>query len=265
MGDAVYLYCFAKAGLPFHLERMGIDEERPVFLFAYKEVAAVLSEVSASEFCGPEVEARLHDLAWIGPQVCRHQEVIVEVMRYSPALPARFGTIFYSLRGLEDRMSAHYLSIRHFLDRMVGKEEWGVKVTWDRFKARERLFATMIADHTLSSLPGTRYFQEQKMRGEVENGLHGWLKVTCDQVAGELERIVSETFARKVRPGRSMENNREMFCNWAVLISREDLPRLQEHLAQVNDRYASRGLVFELSGPWPPYSFCPSLDAEAPE
>jgi hypothetical protein len=264
MSDAVYLYCFANAALLPELEGNGIEGGKPLFSFAYNEVAAVLSTVAAAEFCGPEAEARLHDLTWIGPRVCRHQEVIAQVMRCSPALPARFGTIFYSLASLEGRIQTHYDAIIQFLGRMVGKEEWGVKVLWDRNRAREELFAIIIADQarSLSSSPGTRYFQEQKIRAEVEKNLHGWLKTTCDEVASRVEELVSETYARKVLPGRVAEDNQEMFCNWAVLIPQNDLPRLREYIVWANDRYGSGGLVFELSGPWPPYSFCPFLEAE---
>jgi hypothetical protein len=265
MDDAVYLYCFANEKLLPRLEGTGIDGEKPLFSFFYHEVAAVLSAVSAKEFCGPEAEARLRDLAWIGPRACIHQEVIARVMRSSPALPARFGTIFCSLESLEDRLRTHYSSIVNFLDRMVGKEEWGVKVMWDRFKAREALYSEIVSREAgkLSQFPGTRYFQEQKLRLEVEKKLHNWLKVTCDRVAQGLDEFVSETDSRKVLPGRLTEDNREMFCNWGVLISRMDMPKLQEYISMVNDRFASWGLVFELSGPWPPYSFCPLLDAEA--
>ena len=265
MGDAVYLYCFADARLLPPLEGIGIDGERPVFQFVYNEVAAVVSTVSAEEFSSPEAEAGLHDLAWIGPRACLHQEVIARVMRGSPALPARFGTIFHSLRSLEDRIRTHYGAIVNFFDRMVGREEWGVKVMWDRLKTHEELFTAMLADNAqrLSSSPGTRYFQEQKIRDEVEKKLHRRLKETCDKVALGLEGIVSESYARKVLPGMATGDNGEMICNWAVLIAREDLPKLQEHISRGNESYASLGLVFELTGPWPPYSFCPFLDAES--
>jgi hypothetical protein len=264
MSDAVYLYCFAYAALLPELEGTGIEGDKPLFSFAYQDVAAVLSNVSAMEFCGPEAEAKLHDLTWIGPRVCRHQEVIARMMHSSPALPARFGTIFFSLASLEGRLRTHYDAIIQFLDRMVGKEEWGVKVLWDRSRAREELFAVMIAGQAqrLSSSPGTRYFQEQKIRAEVEKNLHGWLKATCEEVADGVEELASETYARKLLPGRVAEENKEMFCNWAVLIPREDLPKLRDYIAWANDCYGSGGLVFELSGPWPPYSFCPFLEAE---
>ncbi len=145
MGDAVYLYCFAHANLLPRLESVGIDGEKTLFSFVHNEVAAVLSTVSTIEFCGPGAEERLRDLAWIGPRACRHQAVIVEVMRHSPALPAHFGTIFYSLQSLEDRLRTQHLSIVHFLDRMADKEEWGVKVLCDRRKARQELFHKMIS------------------------------------------------------------------------------------------------------------------------
>lgn len=265
MDEAVYLYCFANARLLPPLEGMGIDGENPLFLFVCNEVAAVVSAVSAEEFCGPEAEARLHDLAWVGPRACLHQEVIAGVMRGSPVLPVRFGTIFYSLESLEDRLRTHYGAVVNFLDRMVGREEWGVKVMWDRLKTHEELFTTMLADNAqrLSASPGTRYFQEQKIRSEVEKKLHRRLKETCDKVALGLEKIVSEIYARKVFPGRATGDNRKMFCNWAVLIAREDLPKLQEHISRDNESYSSLGLSFELTGPWPPYSFCPFLDEES--
>lgn len=265
MGSAIYLYCFAYANLLPQFESVGIEGEKPPFSFVYNDVAAVLSTVSTLEFCGAGAEERLCDLAWIGPRACRHQTVIFEVMRHSPALPARFGTIFYSLESLENRLRTYHLSILQFLDRMVDKEEWGIRVLWDRGKAREELFQRMISNEgaELSSSPGTRYFQEQRIRGDVERSLHGWLRTTCDTAVRGFEAIVSETYARKVLPGRMAGTNREMYCNWAVLIPRENLPMLQEHISLLNASYASSGLLFELSGPWPLYSFCPFLEKEA--
>ena len=40
-------------------------------------------------------------------------------------------------------------------------------------------------------------------------------------------------------------------------------PVLEKALIQdVNTQYADRGLRLEVTGPWPPYSFCPALDME---
>ncbi len=129
---------------------------------------------------------------------------------------------------------------------------------------RLRNFKSCVStEQRLSSLPGARYFQEQRIRGEAEKRLHGWLSSTCDKVVGGLEAIVSEIYARKVLPGRIAGTSREMFCNWAVLIARENLPILKEHISLANASYASSGLLFELSGPWPPYSFCRFPEWEA--
>ncbi len=265
MSDAVYLYCFASARLLPPLEGPGIGDEQPLAGFIHREVAAVVSRVSAGEFCGPEAEAGLCDPVWLVPRVCRHQEVISRLMGFSPVMPARFGTIFHSLENLEVRMKTHYVSIMSFLDRMIGKEEWGVKVLLDRGKAREELFNEMVSQESqkLPSSPGARYFKEQRIKGEADKRLHGRLMVTCDKVAHELDAIVEETFARRVPVGRVAEGNREMLCNWAVLIRQEDLPKLQAFISMTNEECLSRGLAFELSGPWPPYSFCPLLEEES--
>ena len=73
----------------------------------FQDLAAVWSPVPVEDFCGSEAEERMLDLTWIGPRVIRHQEVVAGVMRHSPVLPARFGTIFSSSANLGKVLQHH--------------------------------------------------------------------------------------------------------------------------------------------------------------
>ena len=120
-----------------------------------------------ADFSGPEAEERLRDLTWIGPRAIRHQEVVAGLMRHSPVLPARFGTIFASLANLEKMLQRHHDSIDGFLKRITGQEEWAVKGLLDRQGAQEKLFSLNLAREaeSLEALPpGKRYFEERRLR-----------------------------------------------------------------------------------------------------
>ena len=146
---------------------------------AFQDLAAVWSPVSLEDFCGPEAEERLQDLTWIGPRVIRHQEVVAGVMRHSPVLPARFGTIFSSAANLEEVLQRHHDTIAGFLERLTDQEEWAVKGMLDRPGPKRSCSPSSWPRRRtdLEALsPGKRYFQEQRLRAACDQELQQWLQ-----------------------------------------------------------------------------------------
>jgi hypothetical protein len=184
MPQGIYLFCLARVSwLPFlPLEGKGLDGQSPLEVAISQDLAAVWSPVSLEDFCGPEAEARLRDLTWIGPRVIRHQEVVAGVMWHSPVLPARFGTIFTSSAALEKVLQRHYDTIAGFLTRLTDQQEWAVKGLLDRHGAQEKLFSLHLAREaeSLEALsPGKRYFGEQRLRAAGDQELQQWLQEVC--------------------------------------------------------------------------------------
>ena len=147
MAQGLYLYCLARLSRlpPPPLLGQGLDGQNSLAVATYQDLAAVWSPVPVEDFSGPEAEERLRDLTWIGPRVIRHQEVVAGVMRHSPVLPARFGTIFASLANLEKVLQRHSDTIAGFLERLTDQEEWAVKGMLDRPGAQEKLFSLKLA------------------------------------------------------------------------------------------------------------------------
>ncbi|MCI0527408.1 MAG: GvpL/GvpF family gas vesicle protein [Nitrospira sp.] len=259
--QAIYLFCFARSNLLPAIQGKGVDGQNPLFLWGSSDIVAVLGVVSLEEFCGPLAEPKMQDLAWVGPRACYHEEVIERIMRYSPVLPARFGTLFSSLESLEQLLREHYNTISQFLDRMVDKEEWAIKGLLDKTRAKKKLFSVKLAELEghLSSSPGIRYFQEQRIWADVEKELNHWLKETCKEIAKDLSRYVVDFCEHKVLFHRVEGDNRDRILDWAFLIPRNAVMDLQAWIDQMNANFIEQGLVFKLSGPWPPYSFSPSL------
>jgi len=259
----IYLFCFARPHCRPDPDIAGMDDRQPVSQWAFKDIVAVLGMSSIEDFCGPEAEKRMKDLAWIGPRACRHEKVVEEVMRRSPAFPTRFGTIFSSFDALEKLLDVHYDEISRFLDKAAGKEEWAVKGLLNRAQAK-RSFSTLMLSREegrLASLsPGKRYLSEQRIRSSADRELNSWLKGVIKGIGDDLGRHSSEFCERKVL---SLDSEAmDMVLNWAFWVAREDADDFRARVDRANEENDRQGLLLQLSGPWPPYSFLPSLDMD---
>lgn len=261
----IYLYCFARSDCLPTIEGTGLDGHSPLFLWRSLDITAVLGSVSLEEFCGPLAEARMQDLSWLGPRACHHENVIESIMPYSPVLPCRFGTIFSSLESLERLLKNHYHEISQFLDQVADHEEWTVKGFLDSAKARKELFSQRLAsqlDHLSYLPPGARYFEEQRILTEAQKEFKQWVREICRELKDDLNQYATDFSERKAVIRDVDRKGWERVCNWEFLIPRSRLADLRARVEGKNGEHFLRGLVFELSGPWPPFSFTPSLCME---
>jgi len=263
--SGLYLFCLARSDLLPAIEGTGVDGQNPLSLQIFLDITAVVGTISLEGFCGPLAESRMQDLSWVGPRACRHEEVVEQAMRHSPVLPVRFGTIFSSRESLEMRLEKHHGAISKFLDQVTDKDEWAVKGLLDRARAKDELLPIILARQAgqLASLsPGVRYFQEQRMRAGLEKELNSWLKEVYKEVASVLSHYASDFCERRVLSREATGSEREMVLNWAFLVPRGVVADFRAGIDRANEKHAQRGLVFELTGPWPPYSFSPSLETD---
>ena len=263
-GQAIYLYCFACPHPLPTMEEVGIDGKNPIFFHSFMGITAVLSMISLEDFCGPSAEANLQDLAWVGPRACCHENVAEKIMHHSPVFPAGFGTVFSSLESMEKFLKKHHTTISQFLEQQTCNEEWAVKGMLDRTKAKEKLFSTALAAQaeSLNALSqGTRYFQEQRIRNNIEKELNCSLMQACNKIIDDLRCYATDSCERKILSKEASGSNMDMIQNWAFLVHQDVTADFYSRILQTNKEYAPQGLVFELSGPWPPYSFCPSLES----
>jgi hypothetical protein len=267
MPQGLYLYCLARLSRlpPLPFLGPGVDGRNSLLVAANQDLAAIWSMVPVEDFSGPEAEERLRDLTWIGPRVIRHQEVVAEVMRHSPVLPVRFGTIFSSLGNLEKVLQRHSDTIAGFLDRLADQEEWAVKGMLDRANAKDELFSLKLAREAvnLTALsPGKRYVEEQRLRAACDQELQQWLQKICRELWTNLRDYAAALQERRLLSRETTGSDQDMVWNWALLIPRQAVGGFKALIQTVNAQYAQSGLRLEVTGPWPPYSFCPALDME---
>lgn len=259
---AIYLFCLARPAAVEPLSQARGAEDRPAAsTWTFRDVTAVICDVGMEDFCGPDAESNMQNLEWIGPRACRHDSMIEQAMQFSPVLPVRFGTLFSSLESLERFMDEHYRSISEFLDDVTGMVEWSVKGYWDRPKATQRVESAILArrEQALSESPGMRYFERRQIRAEAEKELKSWLREITDRLASDLNNLAKDHRKRQPLHCDGRDGSTVMALNWAFLLARNAVSDFCLRIEQLNEECVPQGLVLKSSGPWPPYSFSPSL------
>ena len=259
----IYLYCFARADAVNGIRSSGIDESQPVNGLSVRGITAVFSPVSLAEFAGDAAPSRFEDPAWVLPRVCRHERVIEEVMERSSVLPLRFGSMFTSTRVLRELLHRKGSEISWFLDLLSDKEEWSVKCFADLAESRDWLLGSdsefvQKRRHAPSS-PGALYFHERHLRLQADKKTRQGWPVTAEQIENELKEHAHQRCPLRLQPRNVSGRKEEMIFNCAFLLDRDSITNFQAHVESVNATRRRQGITVELSGPWPPYSFCPSI------
>ncbi|MBY0577706.1 MAG: GvpL/GvpF family gas vesicle protein [Burkholderiales bacterium] len=262
-GNAIYLYCLAREeSIPVigELARQGlsgVDERYPVSSLERDGLVAVIGETTLVEFH----EGNLRSLDWLAPRAWRHEQVVEAVMRVSPVLPVKFGTIFESRTNLADFLSRHAETISCGLDALRGKTEWTVKGYLDEDMARLRISEeTPEISSRLAQLPvtpGARYLAQKKIDALIAAELDSW--------SGQAKRAIHEALADAAAKTAELnfsprsEGTEPLVFNLGFLVPDDGMRNFCLKLDGQRRLYGEHGLRLELHGPWPPHHFCTSL------
>lgn len=258
---ALYLFGVVRAGMARSVEGLaGLAGEPLGPGLVHGPLAAIAAPVTAADFTGPAAEARLGDLTWVAPRAVRHQEVLGTLLGSGPVLPARFGTLFSGEEALRAFLERGAGPIGTFLDEVDGCREWGVKGLLETERATEALVARAAAALPQPELsPGRRYLEERRLRADARRQLDAWLGAAAPPLAAALAPLARATRSRPVPRGGGGTPGEEAVFSWALLVEAASEPALLAEVGERGGALAADGLRLELSGPWPPYSFCPDL------
>lgn len=254
---AVYVYAIVTSPLP-DLPADGV-EEQSVHGLSHDPFGVAVSVVDPSEWTGDTGAEHMKDLTWVGPRAYQHEQVVEAITEASPAVfPARFGTLFSTPERVRETLAARADTLREFLTTVEGMEEWAVKGLVDRDRAADRQVEAVEDEAS-----GTAYLKQQKRRQEASRELDAWLDEVADTLFAPLaERAeASQVLSVPADGGREQE----VAFNWAFLVPEAERAAFQGAVDAQSERYADAGVTLDLTGPWPPYNFRPSLDNDNAE
>ena len=261
----IYLYCFFEdASGCVTPGELGIDSERPLELVRHNGVVAVAAEVPLAEYCRPEWEGREQELRWLLPRLQQHRQVIDRLRAQRPVLPVRFGTIFRSRDRIQQILADRCREIRRQLKRFEGKEEWGVKVyvrpAMVQKKARRiNPILAKVQKQLKEVSPGRAYFHQKKLEATRREAYRTVEKNLARQIGERLQHDEKPCLSKRLFEKELTGRPEPMLLNSVFLVDTDKVANFRADVDRISQRFASWGCIFEVSGPWPPYSFCSAL------
>jgi hypothetical protein len=244
-----YVYGLLGSEQPALDDVQGVDASSPVFVVEEDGVGAIVSEVPLEEFGESAIQQKLEELPWVEEKVRAHELVLEQAARDVPVLPLRFGTIYRSLDRLRNVLAERKPELVSALEQLRGRREWGVKCLVEKTRLAEAVEgsdaqAAELAEDAKTKPAGSAYFARKKLERYVDE--------RADAMAARLAARAHERLAA-VADQAVREDGATLKGAYLVHEAREeDFRRI---LREVGAEGEDVGLRFELTGPWPPYSF----------
>ena len=285
MSDLCYCqYAFAQPKCRVQEIGSGVDPQFPVELIREGPIAAVTSRVGLDRFSPERLQGKTaEDFRWLGKIAARHNEIICQAANSSAVLPLRLGTVFRSRDSLQNILLHCRSTVAKFLERLGNRQEWGVKLYLESCRlepipghtvpppphflasaggklpsANQR--RTEDVDLSTTATSGTAYLARKRASLDSRRELCASVYQTIHRVEKCLADKAEHYCRIRNLPCDLTGRSEEMVFNAAFLLPSSVQARWLETVRNVGMDVRSKGLVLEVSGPWPPYHFCPSLE-----
>ena len=234
-----YLYAVVAGHAERSYGTYGIDDSI-IYSIPGGEVTAVVSDVPNGKL-RPE---RRH--------LAAHQAVLKRLMEESTPLPMSFGIIADGPETIKKILTDNQPEFVEQLDRVSGKVEMGLRVTWDV----PNIFEYFVSTHPELRAARDRYFgthREPTQDDKIELGrmfdrtLNEDRESYADDVEDALSRCCFEIKRNKCRTEREV-------LNLACLVGRDAEARFEEGVLEAANLF-DNNFSFDYNGPWAPHNF----------
>jgi Gas vesicle synthesis protein GvpL/GvpF len=257
----VYLFGVAAGTATTALPRGtgGLDTRYPLELVEQGDLVALASAVDVAWLQEQLQAAENGDLASLEPLVRAHEDVLARALEADAVVPFRFATIFPSAAELRAFVAERERELEETLERLSGAREWGVKGLLDPEAAEA---AATADDPQLAELAaragegsGSAFFARKRLDAERAERVRGIAAELAEACHDRLRRCAREATVNPPQPPELSGYAMPMVLNGAYLVEREREDELRAGLDELRAEHADRGLVLELTGPWPAYNF----------
>ncbi|OGP16238.1 MAG: hypothetical protein A2V21_311855 [Deltaproteobacteria bacterium GWC2_55_46] len=193
---------------------------------------------------------------WI---VIHHRTIEAVILGFGAALPFGFGKVLAGEDGkspdefLLGWLAANYEDLKEKLDRVEGRDEYGVQVFWDAQAVAQMVSSgpeiKKMVDEVAWCSEGTAYLQGERLKRAVQ---HAMAELAGSYFAEIYRGLGPYSDRIKVEQVKKAAEGRQMIVNVSCLVRRESADALGEYLGKVE---TERGAQVRFTGPWPPYSF----------
>ncbi len=195
------------------------------------------------------------DLQWLSEIARRHHKIIAALARCAAVLPMRLGVLFESRETLIAKIAPYEANAAEFLRRIEDRQEWAVKLYVDPGGQPAVPPPAQAARGV-----GAQYLAAKAQRMERRRQLDSTIQQTASTVEDRLTGIADSWHRLRPLPQIFTARQEKMVWNGAFLLAKSGIAAFHAACERLRRDLLSLGVIVEITGPWPPYHFCPSLE-----
>ncbi len=262
MNDNYYLYALTRSGYQAGHLGAGVDSRFLVEIVPCKKTAGVASRVGLDKFDVKKLESGQTDINWLAQVAVRHNQVVSSAAEGQPLLPLRLGALFHSRISLLARMESWESAVIDYLNYIGDRQEWAAKIYVDPRHREENLSSSnsSCSNQTADVGNGAEYLAQKLKQRRESRGLQQSFQAAIEAIENSLASQADRYCRSRPLPAALTGREEKMLWNSAFLLRRSASDRWLELVEDLRCAAASARLLLEVSGPWPPYHFCPSLE-----
>jgi len=254
MSTATYVYCLVHAakapvlrdappGLPGAGKPRAIDAGRGLWLVA--------ADAPLDRYGEKAIERGLQDLAWVSSVAVPHEAVVEHLAKQATVVPMKLFTLFHGDERALQHVTKERKRIERLVERIGGREEWGLRVLIDELEALRsaRADAQAVA---AGGAPGAAFLLRKKKESDATREVLQNARDRADELFEQLAARADDARRRPPPPG---EVGKRVLLDAAFLLPRSRAKAFQNLVRATAKKLAGRHYQLTLTGPWPPYTF----------
>lgn len=260
---AFYVYCIAEsaaaAQLPPESLPAAIEDDSELEWVVSEGLAALSSQVPLASYSEERLAEHLSDASWTAAHAMRHETIAEYVAKRAGVVPLRFGTIYLERAGIERMLSEQGRELRQILERLRGREEWGVNVFCDQSVLMSSITSVSpvlreLSERAAQASPGQSYLMQKK----IDTLRVDEVRATLNRIVEQIEKTLGEQSddAKRLRVLKvEATEYGELKAKFAFLVKRSEFEVFRDAAERLAQQHQSAGVRLELTGPWPAYNF----------
>ena len=225
------------------------------------ELAALVRDVPIDEFSRAAGDDE-QDLAWLADRARAHELVLEDAATTQTVLPMRFGTIYREEAAVRAFLRSRRDQLVAALAELDGRREWGVKCFLDRRRFADALHGDAEVAAPVpkaeSESPGAAFFARKRAERTAREQAGDAGRRMAQAVHGRLGELAERSTVSEPPQGSASADG---LLAASYLVEREREEEFRRALDALAEEHGRSGLMIELTGPWPPYSFVSDFDA----
>lgn len=260
----IYLYCVAKVKPSrSNFKDIGVK----IYPIYSQGIYAIVSKVSPDEFNDDNLKKNLTDRRWLEQKSRQHEKIIEEIMKDTTALPLEFGSVFQKEENIVKLLKERNTDFKRIIANLNGKEERNLKIYCDlkKFKATLEKEDERIKEkgkELASAGKAKAYFLKKKKDELTKDIIKEKIAEYTQDSFERLKRTTTEAKINKILSNEEAEKKDNVILNVAFLISKKRIKEFENVLDYLITKYSNKGIIFDHTGPLPPYNFCSIKKAE---